>query len=85
MFFIVDHAAKMCWVYPLNTSESKFILSHLTIFVNEVLPSLNIRLRHFHSDDPSRDGMFCIMSTPADIRAPGDRPSSRSRTGGKAI
>ena len=37
-------------MYPLKTRESKFILSHLTTFVNEVLPSLNIRLRHFHSD-----------------------------------
>ena len=50
VFFIVDHATKICWVYPLKTRESKFILSHLTTFVNEVLPSLNIRLRHFHSD-----------------------------------
>ena len=50
VFFIVDHATKMRWVYPLKTRESKFILSHLTTFVNEVLPSLNIRLRHFHSD-----------------------------------
>ena len=40
----------MCWVYPLKTRESKHILAHLTTFVNEVLPSLNIRLRHFHSD-----------------------------------
>ena len=50
MFFIVDHATKMCWVYPLKNRESKFILLHLTTFVNEVLPSLNIHLRHFHSD-----------------------------------
>ena len=50
MFFIVDHATKMCWVYSLKTRESKYILAHLTTFVNEVLPSLNIRLRHFHSD-----------------------------------
>ena len=50
VFFIVDHATKMCWVYPRKTRESKFILSHLTTFVNEVLPSLNMRLRHFHSD-----------------------------------
>ena len=49
VFFIVDHATKMCWVYPLKTRESKLILAHLTTFVNEVLPSLNIRLRHFHS------------------------------------
>ena len=50
MFFIVDRTTKMCWVYPLKTRESKHILAHLTTFVDEVLPSLNIRLRHFHSD-----------------------------------
>ena len=50
VFFIVDHATKMCWVYPLKTRESKYILAHLSTFVNEVLSSLNIRLRHFHSD-----------------------------------
>ena len=50
VFLIVDHATKMCWVYPLKTRESKHILAHLTTFVNEVLPSLNIHLRHFHSD-----------------------------------
>ena len=50
VFFIVDHATKMCWVCPLKTRESKYILAHLTTFVNEVLPSLNIHLRHFYSD-----------------------------------
>ena len=49
VFFIVDHATKMCWVYPLKTRESKYILAHLSTFVNEVLPSLNSHLRHFHS------------------------------------
>ena len=50
VFFIVDHITKMCWMYPLKTRESKHILAHLSTFVNEVLPSLNIRLWHFHSD-----------------------------------
>ena len=50
VFFIVDHATKMCWVCPLKTRESEHILAHITTFVKEVLPSLNIRFRHFHSD-----------------------------------
>ena len=50
VFFIVDHATKMCWMYPLKTRESKYILAHFSTFVNEVLPSLSIHLRHFHSD-----------------------------------
>ena len=50
VFFIIDHATKMCWVYPLKTREFKCILAHLSTFVNEMLPSLNIHLWHFHSD-----------------------------------
>ena len=50
VFFIVDHAMKMCWMYPLKTRESKHILAHFTTFVNEVLPSLNIHLLRFYSD-----------------------------------
>ena len=50
VFFIVDHATKMCWVYPLKTRVSKYILAHLSTFVNKVLPFLLIHLRHFHSD-----------------------------------
>lgn len=50
VFFIVDHGSKKSWAYPLKTRESKFILSHLQVFVTEILPSLNIRLKHFHSD-----------------------------------
>ena len=45
----MNNATKMCWVFPLKTRESEYVLAHLTTFVNEVLPSLNIRLRHFHS------------------------------------
>ena len=40
----------MCWVYHMKTRESKHILTHLSTIVNEVLPSLNIRLWHFHFD-----------------------------------
>ena len=51
VFFIIMHnVTKMCWVFQLRTRESNHILTHLITFVNEVLPSLNIWLRHFHSD-----------------------------------
>ena len=39
VFFIVDHATKMCLVIPLKTRKFKHILAHLTTFVNEVLQS----------------------------------------------
>ena len=42
----------MRWVFPLSR-ESKHIFAHLTTFVDEVLPSVNIRLRRFHSDGGS--------------------------------
>ena len=42
VFFILDHATKVCWVFPLKTREFKHILAHWTTFVNEVLPSLKI-------------------------------------------
>ena len=50
VLFIVDHASKMCWVFPLKTRESGPILAFLQIFIREILPSHNIPLRHFHSD-----------------------------------
>ena len=50
VLFIVDHASKMCWVFPLKTRESGPILAFLQIFIRETLPSHNIPLRHFHSD-----------------------------------
>ena len=31
VFFIVDHATKMCWVYPLKTRESKYISDACTL------------------------------------------------------
>ena len=43
VFFIVDHATKMCWVLLLKTGESKHILAHFASFVNKVLQSLNIQ------------------------------------------
>ena len=33
IFFIVDHATKIRWVFPLKSRESKRILSHLTSIV----------------------------------------------------
>ena len=50
VLFIVDHASKMCWVFPLKTRDSAPILAYLQTFVKEILPSHNIPLRHFHSD-----------------------------------
>ena len=50
VFFIVDHASKMSWVYSLQTREYKHILGHLRTLIQATLPSLNIPLRLFHSD-----------------------------------
>ena len=47
-FLIVDHATEMCWMFPLKTRVHTH-LYNLNTFVNEVLLSLNIRLRRFHS------------------------------------
>ena len=85
VFFIVDHATKMCWVYPLKTRESKYILAHLTTFVNEVLPSLNIRLRHFHSDGGAElvaaDVLTFLHKSGVTIsHSPGDTPQMNSIT-----
>lgn len=49
VFFILDHASKTCWVFPLKTREADSVLAYLIKFVRETLPSLNITLRHFHS------------------------------------
>jgi hypothetical protein len=50
VLFIIDHASKKSWVFPLKTRESGPILLHLQKFIKEILPSHNIQLRHFHSD-----------------------------------
>jgi hypothetical protein len=54
VLFIVDHCSKMCWVFPLKTCDAGLILKYLEIFVREILPSLNIHLKHFHSDGGAR-------------------------------
>ena len=46
VFFIVDHASKMCWVYPLQTRESKHVLGHLRALIQETI--LFIPLMHFY-------------------------------------
>ena len=50
VFFIVDHAVKMSWAFPLKTRHSAPILAHLKTFIQDILPSLNIVCQHFHSD-----------------------------------
>jgi transposase InsO family protein len=40
----------MCWVFPLKTRDAGPILKYLETFGREILPSLNIHLKHFHSD-----------------------------------
>ena len=42
VFFIVDHASKMCWAYPWQIRESKHILEHRRNLIHETLLSLNI-------------------------------------------
>jgi hypothetical protein len=53
VFFIVDHASKRNWVFPLTTRQSKGVLAHLVTFIEEILPSQGIKLRHWHSDGGS--------------------------------
>jgi hypothetical protein len=50
VFFIVDHASKRNWVFPMTSRHSKGVLDHLTTFLSEVLPTHGIILRHWHSD-----------------------------------
>ena len=64
VFFIVDHAMQMCWVFPLKTRESR------QTFVNEVLPSLNICLRRFHS----RGGVELVAADMTISHSPCDTP-----------
>jgi hypothetical protein len=50
VLFIVDHASKLCWVFPLKTRDAAPILVFIQKFAREILPSYNIQLRHFHFD-----------------------------------
>ena len=50
VLFIVDHASKMSWVFPMVTREASVVITHLQTFMSDTLPSLNVSLKHFHTD-----------------------------------
>jgi hypothetical protein len=50
VLFIVDYCSKMGWIFSLKTRDAGPILKYLETFVREILPYLNIQLKHFHSD-----------------------------------
>ena len=50
VLFLIDHAPKKSFVFPLTRRDSGSILAYIKVWVNETLPSYGITLRHFHSD-----------------------------------
>jgi len=50
VLFVVDHASKRNWVFPMKDRLSKTVLEHMTTFLEDILPSQGIKLRHWHSD-----------------------------------
>jgi hypothetical protein len=50
VLFVVDHASKRNWVFPLKTRQSKELLKHLVTFISEILPSQGITMKRWHSD-----------------------------------
>jgi hypothetical protein len=50
VFFIVDHASKRNWVFPMKDRTAKTVLAHVTTLLEEILPSQGIKVRHWHSD-----------------------------------
>ena len=70
---------------PLKTRESKHPLAYLTTFVKEVLPSLNTRLWHLHSDSGAEFVVvevlgFLRKSGVATFHSPRDTPQMNSVT-----
>ena len=85
VLFIVDHCSKMCWVFPLKTRDAGPILKYLETFVQEILPSLNIHLKHFHSDGGAeliaQDTLSFLHSSGATTsHSPRDTPQMNSVT-----
>jgi hypothetical protein len=85
VLFIVDHASKMSWVFPLKT-RNRSMLAYLQIFIWETLPSShNISLRHFHSDGGAEliasEDLGCLHSSGATTsHSPRDTPEMNSVT-----
>ena len=85
VLFLIDHASKMSFVFPLTRRDSGSILAHIKVWVNETLPSYSITLRHFHSDGGaelvSTDVLsFLHFSGATTSHLPGDTPEMNSVT-----
>lgn len=50
VFHVVDHASKLCWVFPMATQQSSLLLSCLRTVNTDSLPSLGITPRLWNSD-----------------------------------
>ena len=85
VLFLIDHASKMSFVFPLTRRDSGSILAHIKVWVNETLPSYSITLRHFHSDGGaelvSTDVLSFLHSSGASTsHSPRDTPEMNSVT-----
>ena len=83
--FIIDHASKISFAFPLTRRDSNSILAHLKIWVNETLPSYGIILRNFYSDGwaelVSNDVLSILRSSGATTsHLPRDTPETNSIT-----
>ena len=87
MYSLLLIMPRRCVECILSRQESRSIniLAHPTTFVNEVLPSLNIRLRHFYSDGgaelvAAEVLTFLHKSGVTTSHSPGDTPQMNSIT-----
>jgi transposase InsO family protein len=75
----------MCWVFPLKTRDAGPILKYLEIVVRDILPSLKIHLKHFHSNGGAeliaQDTLSFLHSSGATTsHSPRDTPQMNSVT-----
>ena len=85
VLFLIDHASKMSFVFPLTRRDSGSILAHIKVWVNKTLPSYGIILRHFPSDGGaelvSNDMLSFLHSSGATTsHSPRDTPEMNSIT-----